>query len=158
MEGSQPAALRSLPGYAIAQAFRVLRHELDGALRDLGLTAPQVGALVCLAERDGATGAEMARIHHVTPQTMHTILQNLEAAGLIVREPHPEHGTLLCVRLTPEGRDRLAEAATRVREVNERMLKGLDERERAALGQLLFRCIDSLEADGSTEAGIPCLD
>ena len=155
MDATAAAGPQSLPGYAIAQVFRVLRHETDRALRDLGLTTPQWGTLSCLAGNDGLTGADMARIHHVTPQTMHTILQNLEAAGLVVREPHPQHGTLLRVSLTEAGRERLDEANRRAQDVHERMLSRLDQRERTMLRDLLYRCMASLEADDSIAAEMP---
>src|SRR5437588_11794569 len=94
--------LTRFPGYLLAQTSRMLRHVMDDALRDLGLTTPQFAALACIEKLEGCTGADMARIHHLTPQTMNTILHNLEAGGLIYREHHPQHGTLLQIHLTEE--------------------------------------------------------
>ena len=129
-----------LPGFALAETYRVTRHAMDGALRELDLTTPQWGALACIGRAEGLSGAEMARIRHLTPQTMHTILHNLEQRGLVIREKHPEHGTLLCVRLTDEGRQRLDESAEVVRHVHTRMVAGLDEQEQRILVDLLHRC------------------
>lgn len=142
-----PDGIQNLPGYALAQTTRLMRHAMDGALRELGLTTPQWGALACLAGSAGLCGADMARIYHLTPQTMHTILHNLELSGLIVRHRHPEHGALLLATLTPEGEDRLAQANDRVAEVQARMVAGLDTDEQTMLRDLLIRCAAALAED-----------
>lgn len=121
---------------------------MDHALRGLDLTTPQWGTLACIGYGEGVTGAELARIHQLTPQTMHTILQNLEHAGLIVRERGADHGTLLRLRLTTEGRERLEAAMERVRSVQERMVSNLSENEQKTLTDLLGRCTSSLLIDG----------
>jgi DNA-binding MarR family transcriptional regulator len=151
-----PPSLENRPGYALAQAFRALRHALDDALRELDLTTPQWGALTCLQSCEWRTGAEMARLQHLTPQTMHTILHNLESAGLVVREPHPQHGTLLRVCLTELGHERLDEAARCVDDVEERMLNDLSGEERAMLMNLLTRCTRSLLESGPLPPADSC--
>src|SRR5438309_366120 len=70
--------LEDYPAYAVAQAYRVQRHALDDALREIGLTTPQWGTLECIAKNENISGADMARLYHLTPQTMNTVLQNLE--------------------------------------------------------------------------------
>ncbi|GAC1509234.1 MAG: hypothetical protein NVS2B16_07360 [Chloroflexota bacterium] len=159
MTGYKGATRITMPGYTLAQTYRMLRHAMDEALRESGLTTPQWGALGCMAQNEGISGAEMARIHHVTPQTMNTIVQNLEQHGMIVRKPHPTHGTVLRVLLTDEGRARLEEATERVEAVHERMLSNLAPDERATLIDLLERCMGALEAEGLASAdGLPCMD
>lgn len=159
MDTIERVELERLPGFALAQAFRLLRHAMDDALREVGLTTPQWGLLMCGQEHDGISGAEMARLHHLTPQTVHTILTHLEDDGLVVRERHPSHGTLLRVRLTQAGFDRLEEATRRVRTVHERMLSDLNAGERAVLMSLLGRCATALERDGTRlSEELPCID
>jgi DNA-binding MarR family transcriptional regulator len=153
-----PEELQQLPGYPILEAFRALRHAMDDALREVDLTTPQWGALACLGFNDGLTGAEMARMHHLTPQTMHTILLNLEGAGLVVRDRDPEHGTLLRARLTDEGRERLDQAMERVAVVQGRLIAELDDGERATLAELLHRCTMSLHRDESGQAADAFID
>jgi DNA-binding MarR family transcriptional regulator len=153
------ATLDTLPGYALAQVYRMLRHATDDALRELCLTTPQWGALGCMAKNDGISGAELARMHHVTPQTMNSVLQNLEHHGLIRREPHPTQGTVLRVFLTDAGHARLAEATRLVEEVQERMLVPLSASEQEHFKDLLERCMGALEAGGLASAhGLPCVD
>lgn len=153
------ATLSELPGYALAQTYRMLRHAMDDALRDIYLTTPQWGALGCMAKNDGISGAELARVFHVTPQTMNTILQNLEHHGLIYREPHPTQGTVLRVFMTDEGGQRLEEATQRVISVQQRMLGFLSRDERETLVSLLERCMAAMEVGGLASAdGLPCVD
>lgn len=151
----QPEALAGLPGYALAQAYRVFRHSVDRALREVGLTTPQWGTLKCVSEDACVSGADMARMHHLTPQTMNTILQNLEHADLIVRQRHPTHGTVLRIQLTELGRERLREATGRVVAAQERMLRDFSPDDRATLVTLLGRCIDALGRDEAKDAPYP---
>lgn len=137
----------TMPGYAVAQLYRLLRHGMDDALRACDLTTPQWAALGCMAKNAGISGAELARVHRLTPQTMNTILHNLEQHGMIRREQHPTQGTVLCVFLTDLGHERFAEATRRVEAVQERMLSGLTQGERETLVDLLERCAAGLEAE-----------
>ncbi len=151
--------LDTLPGYRVAQVYRLLRHAMDDALREVGLTTPQWAALCCMVQHEEVSGAEMARMHHVTPQTMNTILQNLENNGMIVREPHPRHGTVLRVHLTDEAGERLEDVVRRVEAVQENMLRALSVPEREILMELLGRCMASLEAGDPTGGHAPgCVD
>jgi DNA-binding MarR family transcriptional regulator len=150
-----PEGLQTLPAYALAQAYRTMRHTLDDSLREIGLTTPQWGTLKCIAESGTVSGAEMARMHHLTPQTMNTILQNLEHGDLIRREHHPANGTVLVLELTELGRERLNEAAQRVLDVQERMLGGFTPEERQTLFTLLNRCVDAFSGHQSGNAYCP---
>lgn len=161
MRSEAPPELRGLAAYQIADAYRFMRHALDDILREIGLTTPQWGTLACLQETDWKSGAEMARIHNLTPQTMNTILQNLDQAGLVRREPDPENGTILRVHLTDAGRQRLNEGMKRVETVQARMLNALTTQERDLLVDLLSRCIEGLKAGGVsalTDPPYPDLD
>ena len=77
---------------------------------------------------------------------MNGILTNLEAAGLVERRPHPEHGRVLQAYLTEKGRDLSSEAQGTVVDVEETMLAGLSPEERRRLLEALLSCMDSLEA------------
>lgn len=153
------ATQATLPGYAVAQLYRLLRHTMDDALRECDLTTPQWAALGCMAQNAGISGAELARVHRLTPQTMNTILHNLEQHGMIRREQHPTQGTVLCVFLTDQGFERMAEATRRVEAVQERMLSTLNPDESGTLVELLERCMAGLEANGLVTADdLPCVD
>src|SRR5919204_154925 len=86
---------------------------MDAALRHLGITTPQYAVLTFLDESPGLSAAQLARRAFVTPQTMQRIVANLQAAGLIERDPHPELGRVLEVRLSDRGRGVLMECHRR---------------------------------------------
>jgi DNA-binding MarR family transcriptional regulator len=129
---------------AIRKAQHLLRLEVDDALRNIGLTAPQYFALAALAAQPGLSGAALARRCHVTPQTMTGIIANLVASGLVARQADPEHGRILRTLLTPGGSDLLARARTLVARVENDMLTDIDPVEREALADLLAQCAEAL--------------
>lgn len=139
-------------GYQMKRAQHALRSEMDGALRELGMTTAQYAALSALEAVPGVSGAELARRSFVTPQTMNQILFNLEKSALISRRAHPEHGRVLQAHLTDRGRKLVSEAHRMVEAIEERMLSGLDENQRLGLLSALRACAESLETtrdDGS---------
>jgi DNA-binding MarR family transcriptional regulator len=73
------------------------------------------------------------------------IIANLIAAGLIAREPDPEHGRILKTRLTVRGADLLRQAHRAVETIEEKMVAELDVAEREALADLLGQCANALE-------------
>ena len=102
-------------GYLLRQAWRVLEGAMEVALRPHGLTPPQYGVLTVLAREPGASGADLARAVHTTPQAMNGVLATLERDGLIERHPHPTHGRILQATLTSEGQRRLDAANPAIR-------------------------------------------
>jgi DNA-binding MarR family transcriptional regulator len=101
--------------YLLRQAWRALLGAMEVALRPHGLTAAQYGVLSVLAREHGASGADLARACHTTPQAMNGVLGTLERDALIERRPHPTHGRILQATLTSEGQRRLEAANTAVR-------------------------------------------
>jgi DNA-binding MarR family transcriptional regulator len=136
-------------GYELKRVQHALRLNMNEALKELGVTTPQYEALSVLAEEPGLSNAGLARRSFVTPQTMNQILVRLEAAGLVERRPHPEHGRVLQAYLTEEGEKLRRECAKRVDAIEERMVYGLPEEERLGLLELLRRCSEALRQDDS---------
>ena len=146
-EGS--GRLESSVGYELKRVQHDLRLGMEGALRGLDVTPPQYAALSVLAEEHGLSNAALARRSFVTPQTMNQILVRLEAAGLVERRAHPEHGRVLQTYLTSEGEKLRERCAERVDAVEERMVSGLSEEERSKLLGMLRRCSAALRVEGS---------
>ena len=131
-------------GYQMKRAQHALRLRMDEALRGLELTTPQYAALSALEGSPGLSGAALARLGFVTPQTMNGIVTKLEAAGLVERRPHPEHGRVLRTFLTERGEGVVSGAHGVIRGVEERMVAGLGEDERRRLLEALRSCAESL--------------
>jgi DNA-binding MarR family transcriptional regulator len=127
-------------GYMLKRVQAALRARMDEVLRPHGLTAPQLAVLAALEREGGLSNAELARRAFVRPQTMVRILVNLEALGLVSREPHPTHGRLLPASLTRKGERMVAAGRAGVEEVERALLADLGEEERRQLLDLLLRC------------------
>ena len=140
-------------GYQLKRAQHALRLRMDEALKEVGLTTPQYVALSILEEEPGLSGAELARRSFVTPQTMNVILAKLESAGLIFRNPHPEHGRVLQTYLTDKGEHLLSGAHELVEVVEERMVGSLGQKDRVRLAETLDGCADVLETQKAQSKG-----
>ena len=77
---------------------------MERALADLGVTPPQFVVLTMLRAYPGLSGADLARVALLTPQTVGVIIRNLERDGAIRKTPHPVHGRVLQVDADPPRR------------------------------------------------------
>ena len=115
--GERYRGVEGRSGYLLRQAWHAFRGAMETTLRAHGLTGAQYAALSVLARDPGMSGADLARVCNTTPQAMNGVLATLERDGLVERNPHPTHGRILQVTLTPEGERRLEAATPAVREI-----------------------------------------
>jgi DNA-binding MarR family transcriptional regulator len=101
-------------GYLLRQASVALRGAMDRALADLGVTTPQFSVLTMIAAYPGASGADLARLTFLTPQTINVIVRNLERDGAIEKTAHATHGRILRLRATAKGHALLRRCRVRV--------------------------------------------
>ncbi len=118
-----------------------LQAEIDAALRSLGLTAAQWRVLDAALVEPGQSSAGLARITHITPQSMHALVASLEREGLLVRQPHREHGRVLQVYVSNAGEHRHAQGTGVIDSIVERCFATFDEDEREQFVHLLRRAI-----------------
>lgn len=116
-------------GYLLRQAQGAFRLAGDAALADLGLTLPQFGMLTLIGAYGPISGAALARLLLLTPQTVDEGVKNLARAGLVVRAPDPAHGRAVRAALTPAGAGRLATAKRRINALERRLMAGLGDAE-----------------------------
>ena len=64
--------------YLLRQAHAATRLTMERALADVGVTPPQFVVLTMLRAYPGLSGAELARVALLTPQTVGVIIGNLE--------------------------------------------------------------------------------
>jgi DNA-binding MarR family transcriptional regulator len=88
---------------AIRRAEHAVSGSIGGTLRELDLTVTQYGTMLVLAESPGLSGAQLARVCQVTPQSMASVLARLVERGLIARAPSPVHQKVLVARLSRTG-------------------------------------------------------
>lgn len=124
-------------GYLLRQASVALRGAMDRALADLGVTTPQFGVLTMIVSYPGLSGADLARLTFLTPQTINVIVGNLEKAGAIAKTAHAEHGRILQLSVTPRGRTLLKRCRARVMELERQMGDLLGRHEEQAVRRWL---------------------
>jgi DNA-binding MarR family transcriptional regulator len=111
--------------YLLRQAQAATRLTMERALGTLGVTAPQFVVLTMLRAYPGLSGADLARVALLTPQTVGVIIRNLERDGAIRKRPHPVHGRVLQWTLTKRGTALLEKCRRHAHAVDRRLAKGL---------------------------------
>jgi len=116
-------------GYLVRQASVAVRAAMEKALADLDVTPPQFSVLTMIVSYPGVSGAELARLAFLTPQTINVIVRNLERMGAIRKSAAAEHGRILRLTATARGQALLKRCRARVTEVENRLggLVGRDE-------------------------------
>jgi DNA-binding MarR family transcriptional regulator len=104
-------------GYLLRQAGVAVRTAMDRALAEQGLTSPQFAVLTMIVAYPGASGADLARLTFLTPQTINVIVRNLERDGAIAKTAHATHGRILRLSATPKGLSLLKRCRVRVEAV-----------------------------------------
>ncbi|MGY8667287.1 MarR family transcriptional regulator [Bradyrhizobium sp. UFLA05-109] len=114
-------------------------------LADLGVTPPQFAVLTMLKAYPGLSGAEVARLTFLTPQTVGVIIGNLERDGAIGKTPHPVHGRILQWTLTARGKILLKTCRERVLALEQRLAAGLDAKAETTVRRWLARIATELQ-------------
>jgi DNA-binding MarR family transcriptional regulator len=123
--------------YLLRQAAGAVRLRLERNLASLGVTPPQFLVLTMLDSYPGASGADVARIALLTPQTVHGIIGNLQRAGLIARSAHPVHGRVQVITLTKTGRALLWRCKERAAKADAEVRSGISPDEEALIRRWL---------------------
>ena len=116
---------RGYLAYLLRQAQAATRLTMERALASLGVTTPQFVVLTMLRAYPSLSGADLARVAVLTPQTVGVIIRNLERDGAIRKTPHPIHGRVLQWTLTRRGQTLLDKCRRHVMALERRLAAGL---------------------------------
>jgi DNA-binding MarR family transcriptional regulator len=133
--------------YLLRQAQAATRLTLERALADLGVTPPQFVVLTMLKAYPGLSGADLARVALLTPQTVGVIIRNLERDGAIRKKPHPVHGRVLQWTLTRRGQTLLGKCRARGKALERRLQAGLAPKAQATIRRWLSKIAADLQQD-----------
>lgn len=125
-------------------AIRRIVHAVDrhskGVEKAVGLTLPQLVVLTAIRDQGEVTSARLSAAVSLSPPTVTTILDKLEARGLVVRYRNGVDRRIVHSRLMPAGEQALASAP---RFLHERFAQGF-----AALGlarqETILRAIEDI--------------
>ena len=125
--------------YLLRQAQAATRLAMERALADLGVTSPQFVVLTMLRAYPGLSGADLARVALLTPQTVGVIIRNLERDGAIRKSPHPIHGRILQWTVTRRGAALLDQCRRRAQAIERRLTAGLSTRAQVIIRRWLAK-------------------
>lgn len=116
-------------GYLVRQANVAVRAAMERALADLDATPAQFAVLTMIVAYPGVSGAALARLTFLTPQTINVIVRNLERGGAIQKSADAVHGRILRLQATAKGQALLKRCRVRVMEIEDRIagLAGKDD-------------------------------
>jgi DNA-binding MarR family transcriptional regulator len=139
---------RGYLAYLLRQAQAATRLTMERALAELGVTPPQFIVLTMLKAYPGLSGADIARVALLTPQTVGVIIRNLERDGAIRKTPHPVHGRVLQWTVTRRGMALLDKCRRPAQALERRLTAGLGTRTQATVRRWLSKIATDLQQEG----------
>lgn len=119
--------------YLIGRLDHVLGQRLRDRLALFGLTLAQYTALSVLDAQRSLSNAQLAERTMISPQSANEMVKMMDAKGWIERQPDANHGRIVQIRLTAQGKSLLCECNVAVTELEDIMLAGLDTEQRQRL-------------------------
>jgi len=84
-------------------AISLLRRRVQEAVLPKDLSWTQIAVVARLAKDGPATTSDMARAERMKPQSMGSLIAELEGMGLVKRRPHPGDKRQRLIELTADG-------------------------------------------------------
>jgi len=125
--------------FLLAQVGAQAAKRFGERLVPLGMTPPQAGILRLLARSGGLSQRDLAERLGIHPSRLVAILDEMETAGLVVREANSGDRRLYSLQLTAAGRERIAELGRVARQHNDALCSALTGDERVQLETLLSK-------------------
>ncbi|MDN0198452.1 MarR family transcriptional regulator [Streptomyces sp. S.PNR 29] len=132
-------AIRSLPSWLLGRAAARGRALVAEALAAQGLKMWHHVVLSAVRDLAPVAQADLGRGVRLDPKDLVGILNDLQSAGLVVREPDPKDRRKNAVSLTEEGALLLKRCEKAARKANDELLAPLTAAEREAFLGMLRR-------------------
>jgi DNA-binding MarR family transcriptional regulator len=145
---------RTSPGLLLALLGQEAMHRLRAAHTAHNLKPRQFQILGLLHDHGGLAQSDLAQTMDMAPSMLVTLLNPLEADGLVARERDPADRRRHLVTLTPAGETQLASASRAQKDTEDALFASLDNDQREQLRGLLLALSDGLaaNADGACTA------
>ena len=141
-------------GFLLGRIGKLASRRFAKALENTGLKPPQAGVLMTLHQRGPMTQQALGDLLHVDPSNLVGILNELEDNGLAVRRRDPDDRRRHIVEISAAGLEQVAGIEGVVSEVEDGLLSGLDESERAQLQRLLSRVVERAAAEDGPDGEV----
>lgn len=137
------------------RVHRIQKRHLERS--DLGITPAQSRLLRTLAHFGSPPRmADLAERLEVVPRAVTTLVDGLEASGMVRRAPDPSNRRVIRIEITDEGRAALSTLRGARRAAAEEILAPLAEEQRHALGTLLNTLIEGGDLPAAIERDHHC--
>jgi len=147
-------ALRADLGWALGVVFRAYRKQADAVVGDVPGGPRGYHVLTAAARPASLRQAAIAHEIGLDRTVMTYLVDELEGAGLLRRQPDPHDRRARLLALTPEGEQCIADVERRLAVVEERLLHVLAAPEQETLRCLLQRV--ARQADAIAPGGDRC--
>lgn len=135
------APLGVFTGYLMKRAFNRLQDDLTRTLEPFGLRMLSFSALTVVAHAPDITQTQLGQALSVERSNVAVLLDGLEEAGLVTRNPVPGNRRAYALRVTLKGRRVADKAAAAIRAHEARLFAALGEADHTALRAALGRFI-----------------
>jgi len=123
--------------HVLRHVARTIQAQLTEQFKRYGVSDAEYTVMFVLKRMPGLSSAEISRWTAVTAQAGNQIVKSLAEQGFVVRRPSDDHGRVLRIELTTEGR-RVVDACERhANAVEDQMCEGMSPEERGDFVRLL---------------------
>lgn len=152
MEDKRPCRpFQPTPMMQIIHLSKLFRDQLRRASEEAGVPGGYRAILMELSHIESATQYELAKRTHLTAPTVSVTLQKMEHDGYITRTPDANDLRQMRVALTEKGKAAEADNRARANALEQTLLAGLTDEERAQLSALL----STMETNLHQALGLP---
>jgi DNA-binding MarR family transcriptional regulator len=130
-------------GLSLSRARNLLMAEVDASLRDLGITAQQMGIILALGRKLASTPFELSRLLDIDTGLMTRMLDKLEKQDVLQRVRSVDDRRSVNLQLTRHGRQLVEKISKRAPDVLNDRLKDFSVTEFREFQRLLAKFIGS---------------
>ena len=116
---------------------RLLKSTDSAFGRTIGVSTTQLGVLYILEKTPGALPKQVSEALGINKSAITALIDRMEEAGLVQREPSDNDGRAVCLFATPAGLRRARAARPILASLSARLTRDFDEREIATIARFL---------------------
>lgn len=151
--GQQPRApaappVPASPAFLLMSLGRIVREEVETALRAHGSSLRHLSALGHLSREAGLSYSELGRRAGITPQSMQATLGQLEELGAVERRTLPGRGRTARLHVTPIGLDLLGRGQRAIHDADQRLLADVPAEQEEVLTAVLLQAFTAAARRG----------
>jgi len=126
-------------GFLLHDCARLMRRNFERRARAIGLTRAQWAAIAHLRRNEGCNQSTLAELLEVEPITLARLLDRMEAAGLVKRQPDPKDRRARLVFLTEKATPLLDQLASFAADARAAAFAGMAPEEQEKAIDMLLR-------------------